>query len=364
MGSKGLFAKIKGKMVWIAAPFEVLGEGRDPSGANWGKLLRWRDDDGREHVRHVPDRALHGEPAALCAGLADHGLRINPARQREFRAYFAAERVEQRVIVVERTGWHDIGGASIFVLPGETIGPRGVERVILDAGASAPYEVRGTIDEWREGAAKLAGGHLLLMLAISTALAGTLAHLAGYEGGGVHFYGPSSIGKTTALRLAASVWGRGDTPGFIRDWRATANGLEGAAAGASDTALILDELGQAEARDLAAALYMLANGGGKARAHRDGSLREPSTWRVLTLSSGESRLTAKLMEDRGRKPRAGQLVRMLDIPADRGLGFGVFDFVGAGDDAAALAKRCKVAAGYSLRNRRTGIRAATDFGAA
>jgi putative DNA primase/helicase len=68
-----------------------------------------------------------------------------------------------------------------------------------------------------------------------------------------------------------------------------------------------------EARD--AALYGLANGTGKARAARDGSLCEPKTWRVLTLSTGEVPTGTKLAEDRGRKARAGQLVRMLDIPA-------------------------------------------------
>ncbi len=108
--------------------------------------------------------------------------------------------------------------------------------------------------------------------------------------------------------------------------------------------LILYELGQAEARDLATALYMLANGGGKARAHRDGSLREPRTSRVLTLSSGELPVDAKLTEDRGRRIQAGQLVRMMDTPADRGLGFGVFDNGGPDSDPTALANHCKIAA--------------------
>jgi hypothetical protein len=173
-------------------------------------------------------------------------------------------------------------------------------------------------------------------------MAGPLLHLVGSEGGGLHLFGASSIGKTTLLRLAASVWGRGDTPGYVRSWRATANGLEGAAAGATDTALILDEVGQVEARDMAGALYSLANGAGKARAARDGGLREPRSWRVLTISSGEVPVDAKLIEDRGRKPRAGQLVRMLDIPATRA--FGVFDRPVPEGDAAAFAKRCKLAA--------------------
>jgi uncharacterized protein (DUF927 family) len=325
--------------VRIAAPFEVLGACRDPVGAGWGKVLRWPDSDGRSHVRHVADACLYGEPGALCGDLASLGLWIDRNRQRELVGYLSAVRAPRRVTVVSRTGWHEIGGRSVFVLAGETIGRRGGEQVILDAAAHGPYEARGSIEDWRSGLAKLARGHVLPALAISAALAGPLLHLAGVEGGGVHFYGQSSKGKTTLLQMAASVWGRGATPGYVRAWRATANGLEGAAAGATDTVLILDELGQVDGRELAGALYALANGAGKQRATRDGALREPRSWRVLTISSGEVPIAGKMAEDRARKTRAGQLVRMLDIPIARACG--VFD---QDRDAADLAKRCKLAA--------------------
>jgi putative DNA primase/helicase len=75
---------------------------------------------------------------------------------------------------------------------------------------------------------------------------------------------------------------------------------------------------------------------------RDGALREPRSWRALTISSGEVPVECKLAEDRGKKTRAGQLVRMLDIPAARA--FGVFDHAGPDGDAADFAKRCKLAA--------------------
>jgi putative DNA primase/helicase len=142
----------------------------------------------------------------------------------------------------------------------------------------------------------------------------------------------------TLLQMAASVWERGATPGYVRAWRATANGFEGAAASASDTMLLLDDLAVAESRDAQAAIYGLANGCGKARAARDGSLREPKTWRVLTLSTGEVPTETELSEEKGRKARAGQLVRMLDIPADRGMGFGVFDHAGPEGDPSKLAR--------------------------
>lgn len=329
---------------WICSPFEMIGACRDPHGRGWGKWLRWRDADGRIHARHVADAALQGDPASLCAMLADEGLSINRSQQRALAIYLGVASVKTRVTIVHRTGWHDIGGPQVFVLPEETIGPKGSERVILDASAVGPYEARGTLKDWQNGVGALSSGHALPVLAISAAFAGPLLALAGQEGGGVNIFGGSSKGKTTIIQLAASVWGKGASPGYVRAWRATANGLEGAAASASDTVLILDELGIVDARDAASSLYGLANGTGKARAARDGSLREPKSWRVLILSTGEVPTETKLAEDRGRKARAGQLVRMLDIPADRGEGFGAFDHGGPDGDAGALAKAFKHAA--------------------
>ncbi len=60
------------------------------------------------------------------------------------------------------------------------------------------------------------------------------------------------------------------------------------------------------------------------------------------ISSGEVPIEGKLSEDRGKKTRAGQLVRLLDIMASRA--FGVFDHAGSDGDAAAFAKACKQAA--------------------
>jgi len=328
--------------IWVASAFEILGACRDPHGRAWGKWLRWRDGDGRPHVQHMTDAALQGDPAPLCATLASDGLRINRSQQRALAGYLSGASVKGRVTIVTRTGWHEVGGQSVFVLPDSTLGPRGSETVILDGAAHGPYEVRGSLKDWQASVGTLASGHVLPVLAVSAALAGPLLHLAGQEGGGVHFHGQSSRGKTTLLQVAASVWGRGNSPGYVRAWRATANGLEGAAASATDTVLILDEFGQVDGREAAAVLYSLSNGGGKVRAARDGGLREPKSWRVMVLSTGETTVEAKLSEERGRRPRAGQLVRMLDIPAERE--FGVFDHPGSDHDAGKLAKSFKQAA--------------------
>jgi len=51
------------------------------------------------------------------------------------------------------------------------------------------------------------------------------------------------------------------------------------------------------------------------------------TWRTLILSTGEIRLADKLTEGKQRT-MAGQAVRLVDIPADAGKGFGSFDHGG------------------------------------
>ena len=137
---------------------------------------------------------------------------------------------------------------------------------------SAP-DGRGTLDAWRKLIVTPAGDHLMLRFVIATAFAGPLLMLCGFESGPAHLYGPSSVGKTTLLKIAASVWGSGADGGDVRTWRTTANGLEATLASASDTLLPLDELGQAEGREIGPAVCMIAGALGKARMSRDTSLR-------------------------------------------------------------------------------------------
>jgi uncharacterized protein (DUF927 family) len=220
----------------------------------------------------------------------------------------------------------------VFVLPERTLGGESERSIVLQAANAvrSPFATRGSLAEWRTGVAAPCEHNSRLAFAISIALAGPLLWVMGLEGGGFHLFGASSQGKTTALQAAASVWGRGDKGGFVGTWRGTANGMEGVAAMHSDAVLILDEIGQADARTVAEAGYMLAQGIGKARAGRNGEARQPARWRTLILSSGELTQAAKIGEDRGRAAAAGQMVRLLDIPSDAGAELGAFDAIPAG----------------------------------
>jgi putative DNA primase/helicase len=339
---KGSGRNVRIETVWVSAPFEIVGRVRDPKSEGWARLLRWRDDDGRLHEHSVSDADLHSDASLLCSNLASQGLRIatGPTRGHLIR-YLNKTTVENRVTIFPRTGWHNVGGKNTFVLPG---GVADGDRTVIVAGAAiSPYEAAATLKDWQGSVGKLVAVHVRPIFCVSDAFAAPLVKISDADSGGFNMKGLSSIGKTTLLRAAASVWGRGDEHGMLRTWRATGNGLEGTAAFFSDTLLPLDELGVASPQEVGNIVYSLASGIGKQRAQRDGSPRPPNTWSVMILSTGELGIADKIREA-GARVRAGQEIRIIDIDADAGKGFGVFDNGGPDEDAAKLAAAIKTAA--------------------
>ena len=334
----------------IAQLFEILGSARDAADTlgqtgDWGKFIRFKNSDGAEIERLVPLTALHGDASALVSSLGYWGMDITctPTARRLFAEFLASADVKDRVTVVRHSGWLDIGGVRAFALPSEIING-GKERVVLAKEAVGPYSQSGSLKDWIDSVGVLAGSHRFLRFSIATALAGTLLYVGGFEGGCFHLYGRSSEGKTTCLRMAGSVWGSGADGGYVRTWRSTTNGLEAAFAGANDTSLPLDEVGQVEGRELGQALYMATGGVGKQRMRRDATLRPSHIWRTMVLSSGEHPIEGKLNEDprHGVRAHAGQLVRAVDIPVS-GV-HGVFDALESDDlDPAVFADKCKTA---------------------
>jgi len=152
--------------------------------------------------------------------------------------------------------------------------------------------------------------------------------------------GGSSKGKTTILQAAGSVWG---APGFVRTWRATANGIEASAAALNDTLLVLDEISECDPREIGTVIYSLSNGVGKQRAARTGGTRATARWRIMALSSGERTLDAHMSEG-GRRAKAGQEARLLNVPAtDRA--HGAFDELHGHQDGRAFADALKQSCG-------------------
>ncbi|WDS35856.1 DUF927 domain-containing protein [Pseudoxanthomonas sp.] len=314
---------LKGKhKEWICSPLIVAARTRDASGGEWGRLLVFADRDGREHRWAMPMSMLAGNGEVLRAELLRQGLEIatRPAQRGKLLDFIQGADVEVAARCVTRTGWH----GDAFVLPDRAYNERG-EPIIYQATSleATALSRAGTLEGWRERVSAACAGNSRLVLAVATAFAGPCLGLLEMEGGGLHLRGSSSVGKSTALQVAASVYG---PPEFVRTWRQTDNALEGVASLHSDMLLILDEIGELDPKHAGSVAYMLANGQGKGRANRNGAARVAARWRLQFLSSGEISMT-DLIEQAGGKVRAGQEVRVLDVPADAGAGYGLFDHV-------------------------------------
>jgi uncharacterized protein (DUF927 family) len=351
MSDTGLWLKDDcGKLHRISQPFEVLGRCRSVPDAfgrsgDWGMLIRFKNWDGEVVEQVIGADRLHGDLSALAGvlGLAGMNVAREEKRRKLLASYLLEFDTKDRVVLVQRAGWHRICGQTAFVLPSETISAGLLpEKVVLTAVIAdrrqGAYETRGTLSEWKTSVGKLARGHFLARLTISAALAGPLLRLAGIEGGGVHIYGDGGSGKTIVTRMGASVWRRGAN---LPSWRSTANGLEGELARASDGFMPLDEIGQADGREISQMVYMTTNAVGKLRMRRDTTSRDPLTWLTLIMSSGEMPIEVKLAEAHQRA-HAGQLVRLLDIKADRVNG--AFDAMTEGIAAHRYAEDCERAA--------------------
>ncbi|MEO8525790.1 MAG: DUF927 domain-containing protein [Caldimonas sp.] len=330
------------KPMWLCTPLEVSARTRGDDANGWGYLLEFADPDGNAKQWAMPAAMLSGDGTEWAGRLRDMGLRMatGPASRALIARYVDTRNPADRVTCTDRVGWH----GSTYVLPSGSIGGgEGSKRFVFqsETGMENTFRRRGELQAWQRDVAALCVGNSRLVFAVCCAFAGPMLRPANVEGGGFHFRGISSIGKTTGLRVAASVWG---SPAYMQRWRTTDNALEATAVQHCDGLLILDEIGQMDARVLGESAYMLANGQEKGRSTRSGLARRKRTWLTLFLSTGETSM-ADQMAEAGKRSRAGQEVRMLDVPLDAGAGMGGIEQLHEFDTAAEISDAIVAEAG-------------------
>jgi len=321
---------------WVCTPIYADAITSNEQGEGFGLLLRFVNPYGQWQEWAAPLHLLKGSAEELRGELLNLGVRIDPKNRHLLTAWMMASYPEERIIAAHCTGWYE----DSFVLPHRTIGG-GKIRFQSEHAAHNDFVSAGTLNGWRTAVASLCSGNPMLILAVSTGFTGPLLKRAKQQetgGAGIHLIGDSSQGKTTALQAAGSIWG---PPRFVRTWRATSNGLEATSAALNDTLLILDEISECDPREIGAIVYSLANGVGKQRAARTGGSRPTARWRIMALSSGERSLAAHMVEG-GKRIKAGQEVRLLDVPATKRK-YGLFDDLRGFQDARALADSLKQA---------------------
>jgi putative DNA primase/helicase len=204
----------------------------------------------------------------------------------------------------------------------------GAENTLCYAGPTAYREsyctMRGSLAAWQWEVAEAARGNPLLVTAMCAAFGSLLLGPSGEENSGIHIYGNSTSGKTTMLQVGASVLGGGGDPteapehSILHQWHGTPGGIEALAAMHHDQLLLINELGSGNPGGLGSIIYTITGGLRKSVLGPDRVLKHQDGFRTVTLSCAEEGIEGTL--EQGSAPaKAGQLIRVLDIPVDAGM---------------------------------------------
>lgn len=344
-------------------PFKVVSAVDTRAASEAGFLLRWKNDQGRVQEFVAPKGEISNVKSDIFSRMAKLGFGFNPPHAQHLRTFFMKIYCPKFTQIVDKTGWSTSrdGAFDAFVIPGgDVIGGDGEEVIFRNSNVDVEelkllHTPKGTLEEWQESIAAYARGNSRLTFTISAALASPLLPLLKAPGGGFHFYGRSSRGKTTALAVGASVWGDTNNPGntIIKKWKSTANSMEGLLERVSETCAFLDETTNTNGRTIGDVVYMASDGEGKNRATRDVGLRKGKTFRLIFVSSGEKSLADQIAADSGAI-QGGQDARMPSIHALVSETNGAFDDIHGFDKPASFSKyltdKCKECHGVAGRH--------------
>ena len=265
---------------------------------------------GKWHRREVPfDRLMHS--AKIVEALTGSGFPASSNNSHDvvawFEAYWNANRwaipSEQ---ISEQMGWQGdhrtdflLGnrafGDSVHFAPADA-----GDKQIADALCSA-----GTFDAWAASVAWLTE-YPNVQIALYASLAAPLLELLDVPNFIIDWSYRTSSGKSTALQVAASVWGHHRVGSFIGSWLSSPVGIERRAAVLNGLPFILDDTKDAAKvagqSIVPGIVYFVASGTGKGRGSVAGMRANPSFHTVM-LTSGEMRIV-DFSRDGGTAARA------------------------------------------------------------
>lgn len=302
------------------APVVPVARFRDLAG---GEALRVAWLRGGSWQAETRPRGEWLEPRRLI-GLADRGFPVWGGSAGDLAEYLhGAEAANLSRLPVARVsealGWqgsrgeHGFLAGRAWVKPtGEIVPPSDLEteapetwdRERVHFQAAGPGDVQladsltqaGSLEGWAAAVAPVAGFPRVLFGLYAAFAAPLLLILRDVANFCIDWSWPTSTGKTTALRVAASAWGRpmdGAGDSFLRSWDATAVFLERLAGLFNGLPLLLDDSQRLKrAQDVAAVVYGFTQGQGRGRGRRGDGVRATQGFRSVLLSSGERPLAS------------------------------------------------------------------------
>lgn len=324
---------IESEPLLLSDPIDIIGTGQDNDGAYY-RIIKFKDKITRQQKTAALPQAEIAD--GKCWGrLGFYGLSIesNPTKRRKLADYLQKEGSQAAFTITDRAGWHE----DSYIMPsGETITATDKDPAIIyngDTSQAKAYQPNGELTDWQQSIARYAVGNSRLCLALGASFAAPLLSLLSEESGGFHLMGDSSDGKTTAAKVALSVWGK--PSGSLLSWSGTKIGFSNTAAARNDGLLVLDEIGQASPHVIGDTVYSVMNGINKVQGAKQGGNRALSRWKVMMFSTGEKTPDSILKHHKGDW-NAGQAARLPSIRA--AAQYGIYDTLHGFEDGALLSE--------------------------
>ncbi|MFB7119741.1 DUF927 domain-containing protein [Bacillus tropicus] len=238
--------------------------------------------------------------------LSDKGFSVNDNNVKKIIAYFdqylLVNNIEQHY-AVERLGHIK----DTFIHPLVT---KDVEIMAIDHGEKQlleAFEVKGTSDTWKTEVFERIKQHPKAVFFVLSSFASVIIKDLRLQPFIVDLSGTTSQGKTTTLKVAASVWGN---ESLMSEWNATKVSIERKSAYLNSFPLLMDDTRKADERILKDVIYSFSGGRSKGRGSLKGSQRE-FTWHNILLSTGEVTLNEYAKNQGGA---AARIIPLVDQP--------------------------------------------------
>lgn len=324
---------IEAEPQFLSDPIDIIGTGQDNDGAYY-RIIKFKDKITRQQkTAALPQAEIAGGKCWERLGFYGLFIESNPTKRRKLADYLQKEGSQTALTITDRAGWHE----DSYIMPsGETITAADKDPAIIyngDTSQAKAYQPNGELTDWQQNIARYAVGNSRLCLALGASFAAPLLSLLNEESGGFHLMGDSSDGKTTAAKVALSVWGK--PSGSLLSWSGTKIGFSNTAAARNDGLLVLDEIGQASPHVIGDTVYSVMNGINKVQGAKQGGNRALSRWKVMMFSTGEKTPDSILKHHKGDW-NAGQAARLPSIRA--AAQYGIYDTLHGFEDGALLSE--------------------------
>ncbi|WP_239453687.1 phage NrS-1 polymerase family protein [Mammaliicoccus sciuri] len=177
-----------------------------------------------------------------------------------------------------------------------------VELILYEEGykrLANAFKTRGTLKNYSDTVFNEVRNSPMAMMFVYASLGSILLHDFNVEPFIVDMASKTSTGKTTALKVASSVWG---TNNLINEWNTTKVNLERKAGIMNSFPLIFDDTRKAPHYQLADIVYQFSGGRSKGRGNIH-SIENELTWQNILISTGETSIVEYGQEKAGISAR-------------------------------------------------------------